>query len=181
MSPILPQRGGGIAVFMARPVWGPGYPSVCIDTSVFDNRVFLAYSMMYTTKAELVRLSGLPPNLDPQVWVGFDSRCLEDSEYVHIVSGLLIRFTPPDEGPGELSSIGMLLLSADVWSEEARFPMPYVKAPMGWHTGIIAIFLILWRMCNTLRAIGNISLMIAGCACPICAFLRPGLSLLTLP
>ncbi|CAE7816687.1 unnamed protein product [Symbiodinium necroappetens] len=69
LSPVLSQRGEGTAIFTARPVWGPGYCSVCLDTSAIDGRIFMAYTLEYASRAELIRIAHLPTNV---VW-GFDS------------------------------------------------------------------------------------------------------------
>ena len=127
LSPIIPQHGEGNAIFSARPVWGPGFVSVCLDTSAFDGRIFLGYVAPYVTRAELIRKANLPPNVEPDVWVGFDSECLPEETWAHMVSGLLIHFTPPGEKSPELSSLGLLLLQPERWSGTPVSTVPSVE------------------------------------------------------
>ena len=127
LSPIVPQHGAGNALFYARPLWGPGFLSVCLDTSAFDGRIFMGYVANYATKSDLIRKANLPPNVGPDVWVGFDTESLVDGILVHMVSGLLIRFTPAGERPPELCSLGLLLLQPDRWSSTPAFPIPSVE------------------------------------------------------
>ena len=126
LSPVLPQRGEGTAIFTARPVWGPGYCSVCLDSSAIDGRIFLAYTLEYASKAELIRLSHLPANADPDVWVGFNDTCLSDTCAAHLSHGMLVRLVPRHAAPPTLASLGVLLLNAEVWGFDPIFPLPVV-------------------------------------------------------
>ncbi|CAE7767591.1 unnamed protein product, partial [Symbiodinium sp. CCMP2456] len=96
LSPVLPQPVSGVAVFMASTAWH-GSCGVCLDTSAFDNRMFIAFVPEYTTRGVLIRCADLPTGLEPHVRFGVEALPLADGLEVHLYPGALIQFLPGEE------------------------------------------------------------------------------------
>eukprot|EP00439_Symbiodinium_sp_Y106_P006620 s9131_g1.t1 len=91
LVPVLPQPSHGLAAFIAYPAWHFNDVLVCIDTVAIDGRLFATRSPAYVCKSDLIRLAGLLPGLDYEVFYNVDQELLGDRP-VHLFPGALITF-----------------------------------------------------------------------------------------
>ena len=129
LLPVLPQPVWGCAVFIASTAWR-GFCGVCLDTSAFDGRMFVAFVPEYISRGVLIRCADLPLGIEPRVWVGVQDEFLPEGLEVHLYPGALIQFLPGVDDPVALPqrwTLGQELLHEDSWDTEALFPIPRVE------------------------------------------------------
>ena len=97
LHPVTPQPFHGEVVCIASPCHQVGYVSVCLDTSAYDHRLFVACVPIYVSWGDLVAAADLPPQTSPEVWI--DNVCLlaNNPAQVHAFTGMCARLIPPGE------------------------------------------------------------------------------------
>ena len=136
LHPVTPQPFLGEVVCIASPSHQAGYVSVCLDTTAFDHRLFVARVPVYASWRELVAVADLPPQTSPEVWTDNDCLLADEHAQVHVFTGMCVRFVPPGEPAPESASWHDLLF--DVGPRHSgsvrpvpRFPVAYCLAFRG--------------------------------------------------
>ena len=123
LVPVLPQPSHGLAAFIAYPAWHFNDVLVCIDTAAIDGRLFATRSPAYVCKSDLIRLAGLLPGLDYEVFYNVDQELLGDRP-VHLFPGVLITFLHMGSIWPAQYDLVTLLQSYLAWGDVIAPPIP---------------------------------------------------------
>ena len=123
LVPVLPQPSHGLAAFIAYPAWHFNDVLVCIDTVAIDGRLFATRSPAYVRKSDLIRLAGLLPGLDYDVFYNVDQEPLGDRP-IYLFPGVLITFLHPGSLWPAQYDLATLLQSHLAWEDITAPPIP---------------------------------------------------------
>ncbi|CAE7878516.1 PETs, partial [Symbiodinium microadriaticum] len=122
LTPVRPQPLQGRAIYIASPLSNVGCYAVCLDTTAYDRRLFVAFVPAYFNRQILLDLANLPRGLDPVVWLAGENRALHDDDHVHATVGLLVAFLPAEPDRARFRTLGECLLDTEAWDYPLAFP-----------------------------------------------------------
>ena len=124
LHPVTPQPFHGEVVCIASPSHQVGYVSVCLDTTAYDHRLFVARIPVYVSWSELVAAADLPPQTSPEVWIDNDCLLADSPAQVHAFTGMCVRLVPPGEPAPDSAPWHDLLLDIGPRHNGSARPLP---------------------------------------------------------
>ena len=119
---VTPQPVPGNVVIIAGPEWMPGLQSACIDTTLWDGRLFASHVPDYVSRHELLQYADISHSAEVNVYVGSDIGALPDETPVHVFPGMRIAFRPRTSPHPPDTQLGLMLLHDSGWSEDSLLP-----------------------------------------------------------
>ncbi|CAE7337947.1 CFDP2 [Symbiodinium sp. CCMP2592] len=115
LAPAEPQPQQGIGVVVAIADWQRQGQIVCLDTTRLDGRRFAVAAPSYADKIALLHLADIQFNLGVAVYVGDGPQPLGTDVRVHLWTGLVVFFTPPEFVPPRPLSLAWMLTDWRMW------------------------------------------------------------------
>ncbi|CAE7258117.1 unnamed protein product [Symbiodinium sp. CCMP2592] len=123
LIPADPQPCAGTGLFLAVPDRPTTDCVLCIDTTLFDQRLFAVKAPCYVDRRLLFTLANISPELHIQVYVGSDTHPLSDDSHCHVFTGQTVSFIPSDVRIAQPQSLHQALQYRAPWSRASTVPL----------------------------------------------------------
>ncbi|CAE7213307.1 unnamed protein product [Symbiodinium sp. CCMP2592] len=110
-----PQPINGAGLFLADAAWDNPYPTLCLDTTVFDGRLFAVVGRFYADKHSLLILADLPLGLNVDIYVGTSPDPIAEGQEQQMTHGDVIKYQPAGTRLPHRYSLGFCLQHPGLW------------------------------------------------------------------
>ena len=116
------QPDAGWGLFLAVPLWLRQRAVVCVDSSLYDGRVFAISVSTNTDRYMLCELAGLAPMAEVDVFVPGHDEPLPPGADCQVSTGMCIVFVQPGRGRPPAFQLSETLRSCAFWEHSPMFP-----------------------------------------------------------
>ena len=122
LVPVTPQFDLGWGVALAVPAWVQNRVIVCLDLSLFDNRIVPADVPAHADYHSLCESAGLAPETDADIYLPGAAAPLPRGVDCHLWTGACIAFVPSGSRRPEAFDLGAMLRTHLGWEQNPTLP-----------------------------------------------------------